>query len=510
MDWLIEAFNSNFKPWWTSKDNPSKVMFAAVGAAATVALIVSFVFILRPSYETLYLGLDTQEAGQVVEKLKEYKVPYKFENGGTTIAVPRKDIYDVRLRLASEGLPKSGSLGYEILDESKLGMTEFLQKINYRRALEGELAKSISGLKGVRSVRVHIVIPEARLFREDKLDATASIVLSLSRAGGISENQVEGILYLVSSSVEGLRPENVTILDSSGRLLSSKRHGSKLGALSSSQYDLKKNVEEYLEDKALSILDPIIGPGKSVVKISAQLNFEQVEQTIENYDSDNPAVRSEERITETSSEENNGEGGKGASVSNSTENVVTNYEINRTVQHIVNEIGNVDRLWVSILVDGSFKEVEGPDGISEEYVPRSQEELDRLANLVKGAIGFDLDRNDALEIANVEFLRKNYDYTESYFTRENLDNLIEIGYKILLFMIGLIVFQKVRKGINSYVKTKKAEASRRAVAADAKRKRQELLPKINNEPQLVDHMRDIAKERPGEVAKIIKTMLSQE
>jgi len=321
MDWLIEAFNSNFKPWWTSKDNASKVIFGAVGVAATVALIVSFVFILRPNYETLYLGLDTQEAGQVVEKLKEYKVPYKFENGGTTIAVPRKDIYDVRLRLASEGLPKSGSLGYEILDESKLGMTEFLQKINYRRALEGELAKSISGLKCVRAARVHIVIPEARLFREDKLDATASIVLSLSRAGGISENQVEGILYLVSSSVEGLNPENVTILDSSGRMLSSKKNSSKLGALSSTQYDLKKNVEEYLEGKALSILDPVMGRGQSIVKITAQLNFEQVEQTIENYDSDNPAVRSEEKTTESSTEENKAESGKGTSVNNSTENV---------------------------------------------------------------------------------------------------------------------------------------------------------------------------------------------
>ena len=339
MDFIKDFLESNFKPWWDSKDKNSKIMSASVGIAGLVALIVSLVFLVRPSYETLYLGLETEEAAQVVEKLAEYKVAYRLENGGNTVQVPRKDIYDVRLKLASEGLPRSGSLGYEILDESKLGMTEFLQKINYRRALEGEISKSISSINGVNSSRLHIVMPEPRLFKEDKQEATASVILTLSRAGGISQNQVEGIIYLVASSVEGLHPENITVLDSAGRLLSSKKQGSELGQLTSYQHELKKNVEEYLENKALSILDPVIGPERSVVKVSAQLNFEQVEQTIENFDSDNPAVRSQEKITESSSEENpaaGGAGGKGTMVSNSTENVVTNYEINRTLQHIVN------------------------------------------------------------------------------------------------------------------------------------------------------------------------------
>ena len=188
------------------------------------------------------------------------------------------------MRKSYEGLHAivRNDIGDEILDESNLGMTEFLQKINYRRALEGEIAKSISSINGVKSARVHIVIPEPRLFKEDKKEATASIVLALSRAGGISQNQVEGIIYLVASSVEGLSPENVTVLDSAGRLMSSKKQGSELGKLSSYQHELKRQVEEYLESKALDMLDPVVGSGKSVVKISAQLNFEQVEQTIEN------------------------------------------------------------------------------------------------------------------------------------------------------------------------------------------------------------------------------------
>ena len=513
MDFIKDFLESNFKPWWDSKDKNSKIMSASVGIAGLVALIVSLVFLVRPSYETLYLGLETEEAAQVVEKLAEYKVAYRLENGGNTVQVPRKDIYDVRLKLASEGLPRSGSLGYEILDESKLGMTEFLQKINYRRALEGEISKSISSINGVNSSRLHIVMPEPRLFKEDKQEATASVILTLSRAGGISQNQVEGIIYLVASSVEGLHPENITVLDSAGRLLSSKKQGSELGQLTSYQHELKKNVEEYLENKALSILDPVIGPERSVVKVSAQLNFEQVEQTIENFDSDNPAVRSQEKITESSSEENpaaGGAGGKGTMVYKSTENFVTNYEINRTMQHIVNEVGNIDRLWVSIVVDGQMKEVESGGVVSEEYVPRTQEEIDRLASLVKGAIGFDSERNDVFEIENVEFLHQEYEYTNGFFSTFDFNKVLEILFKIFLVMVGLIVLMKLKKVFKSQMEKRRAEGKRRAIDEEAERKRQELLPKFKNEPKLADHMKNIAKEDPAEVAKVIKTMLSQD
>ncbi|UCC80869.1 MAG: flagellar M-ring protein FliF [Candidatus Zixiibacteriota bacterium] len=510
MDFIKEFFEQNLKPWWDSKDKNSKIVSASVGTAVTVALIVSLVFIIRPSYETLYHGLETEEAAEVAEKLAEYKVSYRLENGGTTIQVPRKDIYDIRLKLASEGLPRSGSQGYEILDESKLGMTEFLQKINYRRALEGELSKSIGSINGVKSARVHIVIPEPRLFKEDKKEATASVILTLSRAGGLSQHQVEGIVYLIASSVEGLHPENVTVLDSAGRLLSSRKQGSELGQLTSYQLELKKHVEEYLEEKALDILDPVIGPGKSVVKVSALLNFEQVEQTIENFDPDNPAVRSQEKITESSSEENSTTNGKGTVVSNSTENVVTNYEINRTAQHVVNEVGNIERLWVSLVVDGEIKEVESGGAVKEEYVPRTQEELDRLANLVRGAIGFDAERNDVFEIENVEFLHQKYEYSDGFFSKDKFNMLLEILFKVFLVIVCLIILMKVKKVVKSQMEKGRAEAKRRAEAKEAERKRQELLPKFKNEPKLVDHMKNIAKDDPAEVAKVIRTMLSQD
>ncbi len=510
MDYLSDIFKSQFKPWWDDLNGGARLMYVGTTLALLVAAIVTLVFIFSPTYETLYVGLDAAEAGQVAEKLKEYKVGYRLENGGTTIAVPRSDIYDVRLKLASEGLPRSGSVGYEIFDESNLGMTEFLQKVNYRRALEGEIARSISSIRGVQSARVHIVIPESRLFREAQKEATASVVLSLGGAGGISSSQVEGIVYLVSSSVEGLMPDKITILDSSGRLLSRKQSGGALGALSASQLDLRKQVESYLEEKALSMLDPVVGSGKAVIRISAKLNFKQVEETIESFDPDNPTIRSEERITENSSEENSNPDDRGKNITNSIENVVTNYEINRTVQHVVNSVGNIEKLWVSILVDGVYKEVEGEEGLQEQYAPRSREELDQIASIVKGAVGFDTRRNDVLEIASAPFTRQDYDYSEPFFNNQRIDEWLRIGGKVVFLALAAIIFFKARKRFAEFMKRQSIEAKRRAAHRETQRKREELIPRLQDEPQLADHLKEIAKQKPDEIAKVVKTMMAEE
>jgi flagellar M-ring protein FliF len=510
MEYLSDIFKNQFKPWWDDLNGGARLLYVGVTLALLIAAVVTLVFIFSPTYETLYVGLDAAEAGQVAEKLKEYKVGYRLENGGTTIAVPRSDIYEVRLKLASEGLPRSGSIGYEIFDESNLGMTEFLQKVNYRRALEGEIARSISSIRGVQSARVHIVIPESRLFREAQKDATASVVLSLGGAGGISSSQVEGIVYLVSSSVEGLSPDRITILDSAGRLLSRRNSGSELGALSASQLEMRKQVESYLEGKALSMLDPVVGSGKAVVRISAKLNFEQVEQTIENFDPDNPTIRSEERITESSSEENSNPDDRGKNITNSTENVVTNYEISRTVQHVVNSVGNIDKLWVSILVDGVYEEIEGEGGLQEQYAPRSREELDQIAGIVKGAVGFDSQRNDVMEIASAPFTRQEYDYSDPFFSNERIDEWLRIGGKLILFALAVFVFFKGRKRFAEFMKRQNVEAKRRAAQRETLRKRDELIPRVQGEPQLADHLKEMARQKPDEIAKVVKTMMAEE
>ncbi|MEE9554814.1 MAG: flagellar basal-body MS-ring/collar protein FliF [candidate division Zixibacteria bacterium] len=509
MESIKTIIDQRFKPWWNDLNSTAKFMYVAVSIAGIVAGITMFYFVFTPSYETLYVGLDPSEAGEVVEKLKENKVDYRLENGGTTVAVSRAEIYEVRLKLASEGLPRSGSIGYEIFDKSNLGMTEFLQKINYRRALEGELAKSISKIRGVKGARVHIVIPETRLFKESQKEATASVVITLGGAGGLSGRQVEGIIYLLSASVEGLSPDNVTVLDSAGRLLSAKKYGDDIGSLSSSQLEFRKQVESYLEHKAMSMLEPVVGAGKAVIKISAQLNFEQVEQTVENYDPDNPSIRSEERNQESLTESNAGEDFSGKTIKNTSENVVTNYEINHTVQHVVNSVGNIERLWVAILVDGKYKMVTGKDGEEAKYTPRTKEELDSISGIVKGAIGFDIQRNDIMKIETAPFTRDDVEYSEPFFTNDRIDDWLRIGGKLLMTIIGLMIFLKARKWIGAIMEEQRIIAKRRAAEREMNRKREELLPKIQQEPQLVDHMKEIAKEKPGEIAKVVKTMMSE-
>ena len=514
MSQVNDIYQGRLKPWWGALDAGTRVQIVAITLAFAVALIVTISFIFKPSFETLYVGLDASEAGQVVEKLKEDKIPYKLDNGGTTISIPRKDIYDVRLRMASEGIPRSGTMGYEIFDKTNLGMTDFLQKVNFRRALEGELSKSICSIGEVKSARVHLVIPEPRLFMEDKKEATASVILHLNGARSLSTRQVEGIAYLVSSSVEGLRPENVTILDASGRMLSNKSYGGGVGALTSSQIELQRNVESYLEGKARSMLDPVIGPGKSAVTVSAQLNFEQVEKTMENYDPDNLAIRSEERSSESASESNTREDGKGKTVSNSSENTVTNYEVNKTVQHVISQMGNIGKLSIAVVVDGTYKTVAGGNAKEPtfQYAPRSQDELDKITSMIKGAVGFDAERSDVFEIANVAFenkpeIEEEPGFMTTVFTTQKLEDWFDLGLKIILAGIVLLILLKMKKKFSQFMEKQRVESQRLAAERELIRKREEFIPKVNNEPQLVDHMRAIASEKPTEIAKVIKTLM---
>jgi len=280
--------------------SPSQVMMlVAVVAGIIVGGVVVGNWVKSVNYSILYSDLEPAEAGEVVNQLTEQNVSYKLTNGGTTIMVSSDDVYKVRISLASQGLPRSGNIGYAIFDKSNLGMTEFLQNLNFRRALEGELMKTIMQLSDVQAARVHIVMPKDRLFKEDKQEATASIVLKLRTPGGLSKSQMAGITHLVASSVEGLKPQNVSIIDYNGELLSSQNGSDPLAGLTSSQLDVRKNVEQYLEKKAQSMLDGVIGQGRSIVRVTAELDFQQVEKTNEIYDPNSAVVRSEEKTDES-------------------------------------------------------------------------------------------------------------------------------------------------------------------------------------------------------------------
>jgi len=507
----LEKIKSKILPWWNDLNNTKKITFVVFGSLTLFVMIYLSSMAVKTDYQVLYRDLDPSDAGEVVDYLVESKVSYSISEGGTAILVPSKDIRKVRFDLASAGMPKSGVVGYEIFDQTNLGMTDFLQKVNYRRALEGELTKTISRLEEVKSARVHLVIPEQRLFKEDKIDPSASVVLFLNRHKPLSQKQIEGVVYLVASSVEGLTPENITVLDSSGKMLSARRGSDMLATLSSNQLEMKKNIEAYLEDKAQSMLDAFLGLNRSVVKVSAKLNFDQVNRTIESYDPDNIAVRSEEISEEKQSEiDSSDDTNRKRDSSNNVKNTIRNYEVNKTIEQIVNQVGNIEQLQVAVSFDGTYELVKGSDGKEvRQYVPRPQEELDKFVALVKGTVGFSEERNDIIEIANIPFETFNDDWEEKQRLRreEQIRSWLQIGYKAIAVLVFLFIFWNFRKKYKEWQKRRLAHKRFLNAQAEIQKKAAEIIPKISKEPKLIDHIRKLGDDTPKELAKVIKTMM---
>jgi len=498
-------------------------LVAAVGAGLLAGVVVVFMWVSNVQYSVLYSELESADAGEVVNYLNEKGVDYKLESGGTTIMVPNDEVYSLRIELASQGLPESGHVGYSIFDQSNLGMTEFLQNLNFRRALEGELMNTIKQLKDVEAVRVHIVMPKERLFKEDKQEATASVVLKLRRQGGLSKSQLAGITHLMASSVEGLKPENISIIDYDGNLLSSTLQNDPLAGLTASQLEVRKNVEQYLEDKAQSMLDGVIGPGKSIVRVSAEMNFRQTERQSETYDPNSPVIRSEEKTVEAQSASDKQVEEAETKDEKSAETSITNYEINKTVEHIVNSVGNIDRLSVAVMIDGVYEEVENADGVMQtEYYPRPQDDIDRITAIVKSAVGFNSDRNDAIEVVNLSF-----DRTTIEVEQDKLDKMVqqefylEIGKKVGLVILAILVIVYARWKLKKLFRRLFPPANVIPVEAkssesgddegDEEDEEEEVEPKIikrARKPKLVDHMQKEALNRPDEIARVIKTLMS--
>ncbi|MCB2201356.1 flagellar M-ring protein FliF [bacterium] len=506
---------------FTSRMTPSQVMLLlGVVAGTVVGGILLAGWLNTVNYARLYSDLDQREAGDIVTYLTDHKIPYQLTDGGRTIEVPADDVYSVRLSLASEGLPSSGNVGYSIFDQNNLGMTDFLQNLNFRRALEGELTRTITQMNEVKAARVHIVLPKERLFKQDQKEPTASVVLKLSGIGGLSKNQLAGISHLVASSVEGLKPGNITIVDYDGNLLSSGQEEDKLAGLSSSQLEVRQQVEDYLQTKAQSMLDGVLGAGNAIIRVTADLNFQQLERTAETYDPNSPSVRSEERTKQTATSSDKADENDESASEEGTETTVTNYELNRTVEHIVNAVGTIDRLSVAVLVDGTYSAVEGEGGGTEQlYQPRTQDELDRLASIVKNAVGFDQQRNDQIEMVNIAFDRQNLESDQqaldSMYLRDFYWDIAKRVGLVLLFVMGLLYLKKksskLFKALAAFLpKPPPPPPKPQPVTAQAiqdEEQPQIVIEAEKRKPRLVDQMQKTAEERPEEIAKVIKTMM---
>jgi flagellar M-ring protein FliF len=367
----------------------------------------------RPVFDTVFANLAENDAAGIVEYLQAEKVPYRLEQGGRAVLVPAERVHEIRLALARTGLPQGSGVGFEIFDQQKLGMTDFLQRLNYTRALQGELSRTISQIAGVSAARVHLAMPERSVFVREERRPSASVVVTLAAGRVLGTSQVAGIVHLVASSVEGLSPDDVTIVDNGGRVLAGENQGLDGSGLGNGILDYKRTLERGLEERIESMLGRVVGRQKVIARVSAALDLTRVETTEERVDPDQTAVRSERRSREESTGglsaggtpgvvanlTNETEGNAGALPKTQRRDESVTYDISKVTSRRVGAAGQVERLSVAVLIDGTYEE---RDGV-QTFVPRPEEELDRYTGLVKNAVGFSEPRGDRVEVASVPF-----------------------------------------------------------------------------------------------------------
>jgi flagellar M-ring protein FliF len=395
---------------------PSRL--ALLGGAGLAVLGLLAWLVLRasqPPMALLYADLDTRDAGQVVAALERARVPHRLEAGGSRILAPEDQIARLRLTLAREGLPQGGSVGYEIFDRGEsLTTTPFQQDVNRLRALEGEIARSIRQLAGVRAARVHLVLPRREAFTRERADAQASVVLTMQGAQRLDREGVQAVLHLVATAVPGLRPQNVSIVDSRGALLA--RGGQALAGpgAAQSQEEIRRGQELRIARAVEEMLERTLGPGRVRAEATVEMDFDRVQTTEERFDPDNQVPRSQQSVQESSRNaeggpttvQNNvpggdpaGAGGGGSQESRQEE--TTNFEIGRTTRNTLREHPVVRRQSVAVLVDGVWEP--GANGAAATFRERTPAEVARIAALVRGAIGFDERRGDTVEVVSLRF-----------------------------------------------------------------------------------------------------------
>ncbi|MCB0176587.1 MAG: flagellar M-ring protein FliF [Anaerolineae bacterium] len=372
---LVSANKSKPIEIWQQLPLNRKIGLGALLTAAITGLIFFFTWAQSPEYSAAFTDLKTEDAAAIVNYLKENNISYEIDGDGSTIRVPTDQVHEVRLALASQGLPGEGSIGMEIFDNANLGMTDFLQQVNYQRALEGELARTISSLTAVNSARVHIVIPQPTLFSEEEEPTTASIVIELESGQRLGQEQVQAISHLVSSAVEGLTPDNLTIVDMNGNVLADGSVSANTAsmALSSSQVDAQRNFERDMELRIESMLRNVLGPDKAVVRVTAKMNWDHVETETEHFfpGAEGGVLRSSRRISETYGGTDDTTGGVPGTATNipdaaptfQTEitgtngsgyqrfDLTTNFEVSRSTSRVISATGQVQQLSVSVMVD---------------------------------------------------------------------------------------------------------------------------------------------------------------
>jgi flagellar M-ring protein FliF len=391
-------------------------------AAATLVLVAGLgamaLWSSRVDYGLLYGGLSDAEAAKVIASLDDAKVPYKTGNGGS-ILVPSDKVYAMRMQLAGKGIPSGDGVGFEIFDKANFGISDFVQRANYTRAIEGELARTISQIDEIASARVMIVMPENRLLLDKDTFPTASVFVHVRGTAQLDPQSINSIRFLVANSVEGLKPNHVSVVDNMGNVLSENTDDDSLTGLTSTQLSARRNLEQYLAKKAQDMLDKVVGPGQAIVRVSADINYDSLTRSDDKYDPDGQVVKEQtkdDQTTESSTtanttpvgisantevSTNSGPGGN-APLNNTQDHKTTstiNYENGETKSTLVQTPGGIKRLTASV----SIAAVEQGTGDARKIVPRTSDQLDKLRSIVASAVGIDNTRGDTITLEELPF-----------------------------------------------------------------------------------------------------------
>jgi flagellar M-ring protein FliF len=521
--------------------------------AVTAVLIAFFAFVIMrvttPQMTTLFTDLSVEDSSAIIKDLERQAIPFELRNDGAVIMVPKDKVTRLRMKLAEGGLPKGGGVGYEIFDKSDaLGTTSFVQNINHLRALEGELARTIHAIDRVQAARVHLVLPERPLFSRETPEPSASIVVRVR--GALEPQQIKAIRHLVASAVSGLKPQRVSIVDEAGQLLADGA-GTGNDADNAVADERRAGFEKRMRNEVEAIVSSVVGSGRARVQLSADFDYNKITQTSDKFDPEGRVLRStqtrEESAATTDSNgqvtvnnelpgnQNNNNAVPARDQSKKTEET-NNYEISRTTKTEVTEAGRVNRLSVAVLVDGSYTKNDKGEMV---YQERPKEELDRIAALVRSAIGFDQKRGDQVEVVNLKFAEAPMVSPVAeptgllgmlQFTKDDVMYVIELGVMMLLSLV--VLFMVVRPLVKRILASEEVAAAFNgempaltdASGQAANSGGQNLVPSPNATAQLIDvaqiqgqvhaqsvhRVGELAERNPNETANIVRQWLTEQ
>ncbi|WP_370420882.1 flagellar basal-body MS-ring/collar protein FliF [Pantoea vagans] len=542
-----------------------------VAAAAVVAIVIAMVlWAKQPSYSVLYNNLTDEDGGAIVTQLTQMNIPYRFAENGGALMVPEANVHELRLRLAQQGLPKGGSVGFELLDKEKFGISQFSEQVNYQRALEGELARTIESLGPVKSARVHLAMPKPTLFVREQKAPSASVTLTLQPGRALDEGQIQAIAHMVSSSVAGLPPGNVTVVDQTGRLLTRSDNAGR--DLNDAQLKYSSEVEARYQQRIEAILNPILGQGNVHAQVTAQINFDTSEQTDEKYQPNanpsNTAIRSRQTSTSDQSgspypggvpgalsnqpapantapvttPNNNAANGQNANGQNNAANNASqttstaaassaptnsrrddtvNYELDRSIRHTKVNVGDVQRLSVAVVVNFRADD-------KGKAVALNEQQLKQIEDLTREAMGYSQTRGDSINVVNSQFNTTEAVTADLPFWQQQsfFDQLMNAGKWLLIALVAFILYRKlVRPHLVRKQAAEKAAAEAVAARAAAQQPEEEAFNvqlskdeldqerKSNNRMSaevMSQRIRDMSENDPRVVALVIREWMSKE